>query len=116
MSGSLHVHLFNYVFRLLGQVVDHLDALIDEWYPGLTSVDPLQGRHLLEKYAPCVYCEGSYFLIMLHLIAFSFHDEGFYVGLDHLSGLVVEFLSREQEVLGLNSCIFDVTYFLIHLM
>ncbi|KAJ8302248.1 LOW QUALITY PROTEIN: hypothetical protein KUTeg_021235 [Tegillarca granosa] len=44
---------------LLGQVVDHLDALIDEWYPGLTSVDPLQGRHLLEKYAPCVYCEDS---------------------------------------------------------
>lgn len=40
--------------------MDHLDALIEEWYPGLTTVDPYLGRELLEKLVPCVDCTGTY--------------------------------------------------------
>ncbi|XP_059152219.1 leucine-rich repeat serine/threonine-protein kinase 2-like [Physella acuta] len=44
--------------RLLGYLVDHADSLIDEWYPGLVSIDPMLGRELLEKYVPCTACSG----------------------------------------------------------
>ncbi|GFO07401.1 leucine-rich repeat serine/threonine-protein kinase 2, partial [Plakobranchus ocellatus] len=43
-------------FRLLGFLVDHADSLVDEWYPGLTAIDPMLGRELLEKFAPCPLC------------------------------------------------------------
>ncbi|XP_041348341.1 leucine-rich repeat serine/threonine-protein kinase 2-like isoform X2 [Gigantopelta aegis] len=46
-------------YQLLGFLVDHLDALIDEWYPGLTTLDPLKGRELLDKYVPCIRCDSS---------------------------------------------------------
>ncbi|XP_046571062.1 leucine-rich repeat serine/threonine-protein kinase 2-like [Haliotis rubra] len=45
-------------YQLLGFLADHIDALIDEWYPGLTSIDPILGRELLEKFVPCVKCKG----------------------------------------------------------
>ncbi|KAK3762803.1 hypothetical protein RRG08_040498 [Elysia crispata] len=46
-------------FRLLGFLVDHADSLVDEWYPGLTAIDPMLGRELLEKFAPCPVCRDQ---------------------------------------------------------
>jgi len=49
-----------YMFaRLLGQIVDGLDNLIDEWYPGLTSIDPMLGQEILEILSPCPQCPDS---------------------------------------------------------
>ncbi len=45
-------------FRLLGHVVDHIDALIDEWYPGLYEMTPL-GDALVQIKVPCPFCKGS---------------------------------------------------------
>ena len=56
-------------FRLLGQIVDSLDNLIDEWYPGLTCIDPMMGQEVLEILAPCSHCKSKdtfhYFYIQL---------------------------------------------------
>ncbi|KAK3103691.1 hypothetical protein FSP39_021072 [Pinctada imbricata] len=43
--------------NILCLVIDHMDALIDEWYPGLTTLDPLQGKELLERLVPCTKCQ-----------------------------------------------------------
>ena len=37
--------------------MDHVDALIDEWYPGLTIPSPT-GEELIEKRIPCPKCPG----------------------------------------------------------
>ncbi|XP_055999651.1 leucine-rich repeat serine/threonine-protein kinase 2-like isoform X2 [Ostrea edulis] len=44
---------------ILGLVVDHIDGLIEEWYPGLTTIDPMQGQDLLVKFIPCFMCTGD---------------------------------------------------------
>ncbi|XP_033759236.1 leucine-rich repeat serine/threonine-protein kinase 2-like isoform X1 [Pecten maximus] len=41
---------------LFGLLVDHISALVEEWYPGLTSLDPVQGRELLVQLVPCTGC------------------------------------------------------------
>ncbi|XP_021358112.1 leucine-rich repeat serine/threonine-protein kinase 2-like [Mizuhopecten yessoensis] len=41
---------------LFGLLVDHITALVEEWYPGLTSLDPVQGRELLVQHVPCIGC------------------------------------------------------------
>ena len=46
-----------FINRLIGEVVDHLDALIEEWYPGLLIADPY-GVCPLEKLTPCPDCKG----------------------------------------------------------
>ncbi|CAL1534532.1 unnamed protein product [Lymnaea stagnalis] len=60
-SDEIHMTVPNTTHgcRLLGYLVDHADSLVDEWYPGLISVDPRSGRELLEKFAPCTVCEGT---------------------------------------------------------
>ncbi|XP_070193267.1 leucine-rich repeat serine/threonine-protein kinase 2-like isoform X2 [Littorina saxatilis] len=45
--------------RLLGYIVDHIDSLVDEWYPGLTCIDPLLGHELLQRFVPCTTCTGA---------------------------------------------------------
>ncbi|XP_074645015.1 leucine-rich repeat serine/threonine-protein kinase 2-like [Tubulanus polymorphus] len=42
---------------LLGHIVDHMDALIEEWYPGLLVKDPFTGEEILQRKIPCSFCE-----------------------------------------------------------
>ncbi|XP_064633559.1 leucine-rich repeat serine/threonine-protein kinase 2-like isoform X2 [Lineus longissimus] len=41
--------------RILGHIVDHLDALVEEWYPGLTEKDPM-GDEAMQIRIPCPLC------------------------------------------------------------
>ncbi|XP_060603950.1 leucine-rich repeat serine/threonine-protein kinase 2-like [Ruditapes philippinarum] len=60
-TDSIHITVpsFHQGSRLLGQIVDSLDNLIDEWYPGLTCIDPMMGQEVLEILAPCSHCKSS---------------------------------------------------------
>ncbi|XP_055882524.1 leucine-rich repeat serine/threonine-protein kinase 2-like isoform X3 [Biomphalaria glabrata] len=66
--------------RLLGCLVDHAESLIDEWYPGLVSIDPLLGRELLEKFVPCTLCQGGqpYLFSFNHLLLHSENHSDIY--------------------------------------
>ena len=60
MSGTEVSPVYYVLFRLLGYLVDHIDSLVDEWYPGLTCIDPLLGHELLQKFVPCTTCTGPW--------------------------------------------------------
>jgi leucine-rich repeat kinase 2 len=44
--------------QLLCSVIDNIEALIDEWFPGLRDVDTTCGDNLVKPYAVCPNCTG----------------------------------------------------------
>ncbi|KAJ8046650.1 Leucine-rich repeat serine/threonine-protein kinase 2 [Holothuria leucospilota] len=54
---SIVVPLTKLGYRVLGQVCDHLDDLIEEWFPGLNELDPMLGTPLLQRCVPCIKCD-----------------------------------------------------------
>lgn len=44
--------------RILAHVVDHLDTLLEEWFPDLCKLDP-EGSPLVKKQAECPVCKGE---------------------------------------------------------
>ena len=45
--------------RLLCSIVDNVEALIDEWFPGLRDLDISTGHSLAQQMSICPLCTGQ---------------------------------------------------------
>ena len=45
--------------KLLCSVVDNVEALIDEWFPGLRDIDVVDGNELVTPMSLCPLCPGE---------------------------------------------------------
>jgi hypothetical protein len=45
--------------RLLCSIVDNVEALIDEWFPGLRDIYVIDGTQLVTPLSLCPFCNGE---------------------------------------------------------
>ena len=45
--------------QLLCAIVDNVEALVDEWFPGLREISIIDGSHLILQFALCPLCPGQ---------------------------------------------------------
>lgn len=45
--------------RLLCSIVDNVEALVDEWFPGLRDIDIVHGNQLITPMSLCPLCSGE---------------------------------------------------------
>ncbi|KTG07222.1 hypothetical protein cypCar_00048239, partial [Cyprinus carpio] len=45
-------------FSAMAFITDHINALIEQWFPALTGSES-DGSRLIEQYAPCPYCSSG---------------------------------------------------------
>ena len=50
----------NHGTKLLCSIVDNVEALIDEWFPGLRDLDIINGDSLVKPMSICPLCTGRY--------------------------------------------------------
>ncbi|XP_071795301.1 leucine-rich repeat serine/threonine-protein kinase 1-like [Asterias amurensis] len=55
----VRIHCLEGVFKPMGFMVDHIENLIKEWYPGLLDVDEFSGKNLIQRLIPCPDCTAA---------------------------------------------------------
>lgn len=53
-----------FVSRLLCSVVDNVETLIDEWFPGLRNINVASGDPLVNPSALCPLCPGIMLMVI----------------------------------------------------
>lgn len=56
---DVHVPVNQTGFKLLGSVVDLIDNLLEEWYPGLNDTEYANSSTKILRLSPCDFCKRS---------------------------------------------------------
>ena len=65
--------------QLLCAVVDNVEALVDEWFPGLRDLSIVDGAQLIHQVALCPVCPGQWVHVLLYVICGEVLGTCFYI-------------------------------------